>query len=735
MGNVNKNIAYAPKTSRNWQLWIGGILVWMVLIIAIFGSNLSPRDPLQENFVIFVDDSTFVKPPFAAFLVPGFPLGSDEFGRDIFSRLLWGVKPTLILVLVTAALRLIAGTVIGIITGWSNNWKSSLLNSLISLSGALPTLFIALCVIAATGQKLGILAFILGLSITGWGDAARLIRDQTRIIRSQLFIEASQALGSTGPQMLGTHLLPQIMPSVWMMLAFEVSSSLLVTAQLGVLGYFINAVWVPIGDFVGLRASGLPELSQMLGNLQGQPWGALGSGLIIFITILGFNLLGEGLRLRASPEYQHRRRSDLNLKISEWVDDRIFSDSASFRRQAPIYLGVVSLFIVAIGGGIYLWQSQVRQALKQIPPLPGNHQWIATYRDSQGTLWTPFEVPSSPKIVWSIQPGGSFSGGPVVDSKGIIYLPSSDLKLNAIAPEGKLLWSVNLPNPPLGYPALTASGLIYIVDSYGGLTQVKPDRSVVEVVKGTSPKSPAFMGPLVAADNAVYYATTDYFYAISPEGAVRWKKSLPTYSLTSPIIRLTRDNQHLIFEDFVILAENGEIKVKASPDPMDRLIVGSNNIIYRLTQAYIEEINPDGNISQQPEQIKWDSRSLGTNFRFPRNSGVTPEGNIWLLFGGIYESSRVVWLDSNGVSLSILDFPFRGPLPIMVAIDKSNTVILCGLGTTEPAGEECRANTVNSTSPLWRIPIQGNAVGGALIQDRLYIATGAGILYAIEDSN
>ena len=720
---------------KNWQVWLGAILVFVIIVTSFLGPTLAPRDPLQENFVVFLNDETFVKPPFAAFIVPGFPLGSDDFGRDILSRLLWGIKPTLILALVAASLRLIIGAIIGIFSGWTNKKKTTILNMLISLTGTFPVLFIALCVIAATGQKMGIWAFILGLTITGWGDVARLVREQTRVIKSQLYIEASQALGASSAQMLGAHVLPQIMPSVWMMLAFEVSGSLLITAELGVLGYFINAVWIPIGDWVGLRTSGLPELSQMLGDLQKQPWGALGAGLLVFITILGFNLLGEGLRLWTSPEIQRRQKSILGLQISEWVDDRIFSPQASLRRMAPIFFGIAFLVAIVIGGGVYLWQTQSQEMAQNIPPLPGGHQWVTTFRDSQGTLWSPFESPKDPVITWINHLGDSLSGGPVIDSTGIIYITSMDSRLHAVSPTGDSLWSVNLPNPPVGYPALTGSGLVYIADIKGGITLVRPDLSVIEVVKGISTKSPAITGPLVASDNSVYYATTDYFYALTPDAKLKWKEPLPTYSMTSPIIRLTRDDQYLLFEDFIIRAENGELAVKNTPDPLDRLILGANGRIYRLTQTYIEEVKPEVTENNIPRQIKWDSRALGTSFRYPRNSGVTPDGKIWLHFGGINEFNRIVWLDANGVNLNIFDYPYRGGLSILAAIDKNNTVILCGSNINLPVdqpGNDCRANTIGSSSSIWTLPVDGNPVGGALIKDRLYIATGSGNLYAIE---
>ncbi len=223
-----------PHQPFPFGLWLGSSLALLVVLLALLGPTLAPRDPLQENFVVFIDQSSFVKPPFAAFSVPGFPLGSDEFGRDIFSRLLWSIRPTLTMVLVVASIRLMLGLGLGLIAGWSRRWWGQALDTITSLALAVPVLFIALFVIAALGQKYGVWAFIAGLVLTGWADAARLVRERTRQTRSQPFVEAASALGASGPQNLFGHILPQVVSLVWTLLAFEVSGTLLITAELGV---------------------------------------------------------------------------------------------------------------------------------------------------------------------------------------------------------------------------------------------------------------------------------------------------------------------------------------------------------------------------------------------------------------------------------------------------------------------------------------------------------------------
>src|SRR5688500_6076571 len=273
----------AARRPRNWALWLGLVLVALVALVALVGPDVAPRDPLQETFIIEDFTGTWVKPPFKPFAVPGFLLGSDTFGRDLFSQLLWAVRPTLTLVLTAAALRLTAGLVVGLVAGWSHGRVGRLAGSAISGARSVPVLFVALFVITLLGVRYGVWAFILGLVLTGWADTARVLAEHTRGIKQRPYVEAARALGSSDSQLLYRHVLPQVMPLVWTMLAFEVSSALLATAALGFLGYFINSVWLPLGDWTGIRASGQPELGQLLATgfeMRASPWTMVMAGSV-----------------------------------------------------------------------------------------------------------------------------------------------------------------------------------------------------------------------------------------------------------------------------------------------------------------------------------------------------------------------------------------------------------------------------------------------------------------------
>lgn len=529
-----RNQVYRPSPI-NWPFWVGLSLLAFVVYLALYGSTLAPRDPLQENFIVQnTRTGKFVKPPLAAFTVPGFPLGSDEFGRDVLSQLLWAVRPTLTLALVVAALRLTLGTTIGLFSGWSAGWHGRLLDGLISAGLAAPVLFVALCLIAAVGPRWGLWAFVVGLSVTGWAEAARLVREQTRGLKRQPYIEAARALGASSGQILLQHVLPQLMPLVWILFSFEASSTLLTSAGLGFLGYFINSIWIPLGDFSGIRASGQPDLGQMLAgvaNIQRQPWSTLAAGSLVVITVLGFNLLGEGLRLQWSLERLNRRPNALQHRLNslvEYVEVRWFDPLSAWRRNVATGLALGSLLLVIVGGGGWLYRSQLAPKARAAITVPGDHLWAAEQHDAHGTFWTSAVGPEAePVVKWVYSQTTSFLGGPVVAADGTLYIVDDDRAVHAISPEGHGLWQATLPGPPFfGGLGLGALGDVYVVGAHGELYAVSAEGRRRWTFQPDSELS-AISGPIVGPDGTIYYATDLKLIALTVDGNVRWAKPLP----------------------------------------------------------------------------------------------------------------------------------------------------------------------------------------------------------------
>ncbi|HZU86015.1 MAG TPA: ABC transporter permease subunit, partial [Anaerolineaceae bacterium] len=735
------------STSTNWPLILGAILVFSIFLLSATGPRIAPNDPNKENYIFILGPRDFLRPPVPAFTLPGYPFGTDEFGRDIFSRLLHAIGPTMNLVVVVAAIRLVIGTIVGLISGWNRNWFEKLLDALTSGAIAIPVIFVALFAIASAGQRMGIAAFIIGLSLTGWAETARIIREQTRVIKSQVYIEASQALGASGAQSLRRHVLPQVMPLIWILLPLEASSALLTTAALGFLGYFANVIWIPIGDWTSLRSSGVPDLGEMLAlsakGAQFQPWSMLAAGIVVFIAVLGFNLLGDGLRIQFAPGAR-RRNSRFNTtfsRLQNWLEERWFDPLSPVRQNAPTILAVGFLVLVLAVGGFTLYQAQARENLQSNITIPGGHLWASSAHDAQNTIWVNTDAPTNPKAIWKYITDKPVAGGPVVAADGTLYLTLIPDQLLALSSEGQKLWQTTIPYHQglegVVSPAIGPNGDIYVVGMNGSLTAVSPQGEIIWSILQDISVYQVLTDPIIDSLGNIYYATDPKLYAITPKGEILWQEDLPTYSYTEPSLTISGNEKYLIFEDTVLDITNGRILIKSTMELMDKYVVGTDGEIYTVTNKSFDKLVFQTDKIILESIAAWDPRPFSLDFNIQRTAGRLPSGYIWIDFGSVYNAPKIVWIDPNGIALTPLDLPYQ-PSRIVLGIDRNNIIIVCGgmsqKGISNYIGE-CRANAPGETRSLWKFNLdEGDAfpVGGALIPGRMYVAAYK-TLYALGD--
>ncbi|MCA9980277.1 MAG: ABC transporter permease [Anaerolineales bacterium] len=298
-------------SKRNYPLIIGSLLTIAFVIIAIIGPMLAPIDPMERfSDVIRDSEGNMYIPsvrPLPPFTLNMFPLGTDNAGRDIFSRLLWAVRPTLVACTAVVIGRLLIAVPLGLLVGWfQESWFDRLTNGLTSIIVAIPQLILAIAIIALSEER-ELSLFIAVLTLIGWPDMMQYIRNQTRITSKAEFIESAQSIGATTPAILRRHIFPQLWPALPSLIAFELSAVLLLFAELGFLGFFIGNGYVIFGadpNSAGVIATGLtsgtPELGQMLSDFWAKifesPWEMVSAATVIFLMVFGFNLLGEGLR-------------------------------------------------------------------------------------------------------------------------------------------------------------------------------------------------------------------------------------------------------------------------------------------------------------------------------------------------------------------------------------------------------------------------------------------------------
>lgn len=754
---IGKDIS-APHRKVNWSLLIGSLIVLFVGLIAILGPRIAPQDPMQEHAILQIGEKWFI-PPFNAFQVQGYILGSDEFGRDLLSRIFYAVRPTLIMVTIVAVVRLFLGTLIGLGAGWSNGRVGRVLDGMISAALSVPILMVALVSIAMLGAEIGIMAFIVGLSINGWGETARFVSEQTRLTKGQLYIESAQALGASSFQMLTRHVLRQIMPMVWMLFAFEISGTLMVTAGLGFLGYFIGGdIWLEVADFVSRRTSGTPELGQMLAtswvNLL-QPWPLVLTGSVVFITVLGFNLLGDGLRSRLSPEYINRNSpfALLSHRFSLWLEQSISYPVSSWFKANRLRPVLVITAVLALIGSIYLYQTKIASRFNPSQAkltIPGGQIWASERIDPYGTEYLNSIGLANPHKLWVINHPAGFSGNPVLSADGTIYVAGLDAILIALNPDGTTRWETNLPEIPLGSLAIGPQGIIYVTDSIGGLSAFSPDGNLLWNYPTEVFGRPNH-GSIVASNGTIYYLLEDFrgdtLFALLPNGQLLWSMQPGTHGVDTSL-RLSPDGQQIFVKNVVVNVTNGslvDLTLPTQEDPIltnkAQLFVGADGKTYLLAGHVVMQWTQTSQGFSLVQSADWNYRGAGIvqTSGYPEDAGATPRGDIWLFYSSFYEGTSVYWLDPSGKILGNYSPPYN-EFTRLIAIDGNSTAYICGLSTSSNQDQltTCEAYHQDSSEPVWTYTFHESVhgiMGGAMTTGRLYVTTLDGILIALADSS
>ncbi len=736
---------------RNPPLSIGLILLGLITLVAIFGPNLAVADPLKTNAGVLVDGE-WVYPPYPPFTAPGFPLGSDLQGRDLLSRLLHGVRPTMILLSLAAVIRLTLGAVIGMAAGWSKGQTGRVLEGVISAALVIPTVIVSLAVITAIGIQKGLPAFLIGLCATGWADTARIVSEQTRALRAKPFVEAARAMGGSGSENVTRHILRHITPTLAMLLAFEAGATLMAIAVLGFLGYYLGgAFYIEITDFTQRAISGLPELGQMLSASWRifQPWATVVTGTVIFAAILGFNLVGEGLRRRLSIGALGTRGpfAGALARAGAWVSETLLvPDAQNTRRRRA--LGTVTAVALA-GLIVFVWKpwqpttaASSATATAKGMPVVGGHLWGVERRDPYGTAAVPgaSEIPAA--ILWTLNDESGFSGGPVVDAKGNVHIAAKKGLLYAVSPDGEALWASELPAEPVGTPALGPAeangglGAIYITDRPGGVSAYTLEGGYLWRAESGNGRR-ASSGPVVGPDGVIYYSAVDRLQAVNPDGTVKWSSAkLPGTGDVTP--RLDKDGKVVTVQDAVIDTETGRLVDYSAVVPAGKAGV---NAIYMTGGDGKRYIRSEHNVIQWDMTESGPRQFGGTTWRWqtgtvyqPFDSGVMLDGTAALVYGSFYDDFRVVLLRPGDQLLTNLHYPMRSPK--YAASDATGMAYICG-DAREGFVECIGVRAGDNDKPGWRILFDREGeqpvtfAGAALIAGRLYVASDNGWLFAV----
>jgi len=260
---------------------VGLVLVLLLLFVAAAGQALAPY---PEHIAGSINTAVRFQPPSVAHW-----MGTNELGQDVFSLVLGGARISLFAGLAVVLLAAVVGTLAGAVAGYVGGWTDELLMRLADLKLTLPGLILAMAVAAALGA--GTLNMVLAISLGWWPGFARLVRGEVLARREEVYVLAARALGASPAHILWRHILPNIVSPVVVKMSLDVGFAVLTVASLGFVG-------------IGVKPP-TPEWGQMLSTARGflpdYWWAAVFPGAAIFLAVLSFNLLGDGLRDLLDP--------------------------------------------------------------------------------------------------------------------------------------------------------------------------------------------------------------------------------------------------------------------------------------------------------------------------------------------------------------------------------------------------------------------------------------------------
>lgn len=256
----------------------GGGLVLLLLIISILAPWLAPYDPGQ------IDLNNVLASPSAKHW-----FGTDPLGRDVLSRMIWGARISLLVGFVATGIAIVIGAILGAISGYYGGWIDSVIMRFVDIMLCFPTFFLILAVIAFLEPSIWNIMIIIGL--TGWMGVTRLVRADFISLRERDFVQAARTIGASDMRIIFLHILPNSMASILVAATLGIAGAILTESALSFLGIGVQP---PTPSWGNILTAGKD-------NIDIAWWLSLYPGLAILITVVGYNLLGEGIRDLLDP--------------------------------------------------------------------------------------------------------------------------------------------------------------------------------------------------------------------------------------------------------------------------------------------------------------------------------------------------------------------------------------------------------------------------------------------------
>ncbi len=291
------------RRKRNRRRWLyslrhssvgmlGVTLVSIAVVTALFAPWLAPHDPAELNLT-----SRLLPPIWYGDADPTYLLGTDQLGRDVLSRLIFGSRVSLIVGIFGVAVSMLIGVSLGLISGYVGNTTDVVISRVLDTFMAIPFILLALAVVGVLGprQGSGVLTLIIVLGVTGWVTFARVIRGEVLSVKEREYVDSARSVGQTDVRIMMSHVLPNIMASIIVLATLQIATVIIAESSLSFLGLGVQPPTITWGLM----------LSEGRDHLATSWWLATLPGLAITFTVLGVILLGDWLRDVLDPRQKN----------------------------------------------------------------------------------------------------------------------------------------------------------------------------------------------------------------------------------------------------------------------------------------------------------------------------------------------------------------------------------------------------------------------------------------------
>ena len=269
---------------REPKVVFGGGFILLLVVLAIFAPFIAPKDPLEQDLM-----SGTLPPAWLDGSDPGFLLGTDDLGRDVLSRVIYGSRIALIVAFVAAGLAALIGTLLGLVAGWYGGWIDKAISRLVDIWMAFPPVLLSILLVAVFGS--GVHSVIAAIVIIDWTRFCRVVRSETQAQAQMDYVTAARTIGFSRARILFSEILPNVAPVLIALVSLEMGIAVIVEAILSFVGLSVSSDTPTWGGMIA-------EGRQMIY----EGWWVLVAPLIaLFATVLAFNQLGDGLRRALDP--------------------------------------------------------------------------------------------------------------------------------------------------------------------------------------------------------------------------------------------------------------------------------------------------------------------------------------------------------------------------------------------------------------------------------------------------